>query len=536
MKKPLEKLSLPSLFELNIALKYLVPRMRYLSVSMISVISVLVIATVVWLTIVFFSATEGLEKRWTEKLIALTAPVRVTPQDAYYKSYYYMIDAMTEHSGFAAKSLREKQESEKTDPYNAEVDPALSSAFPKPDLNEKREVLDLVKETKSVLESTQGVKNVKVSFFDTAFANVRLRLVRFTGAPSNNSFEQESTTHLLSQASYLINFDPTQNLGILLLAPTIQDKVNIQDVSARLGTPLDLEVKKVANLWQLPSHPHLGQGAILPKSFRDSGVLIGDSGTFNYFSPSATGLHEQHIPFFVAGFYDPGIIPIGGKLILASEKIVSQIEAASLAQDTLFPTGFNVQFDEYKKAPLVQAEIESKLHKKGLDRYFAVQTYDHFDFTKDIFQQLKSEKNLFSLIAIIIVIVACSNIISMLVILVHDKKKEVAILRALGATKKSIGFIFGLSGFLMGAGGSIIGSIAAYFTVKHLDLLLQFLGHLQGFDVLNAQFFGTSIPNEVSAYAVWLVISATAFLSTIAGLFAALQACRQNTSEALRSE
>ena len=124
----------------------------------------------------------------------------------------------------------------------------------------------------------------------------------------------------------------------------------------------------------------------------------------------------------------------------------------------------------------------------------------------------------------------------MLVILVHDKQKEVAILRALGASKSSIGLIFGLCGFLMGAIGSTIGAAIAFFTVKNLPLLLDFLGRLQGFDVLNASFFGTTIPTEVSAYSVFLVICATAIVSTLAGIVAAFKASHQNTSEALRSE
>ena len=124
----------------------------------------------------------------------------------------------------------------------------------------------------------------------------------------------------------------------------------------------------------------------------------------------------------------------------------------------------------------------------------------------------------------------------MLIILVHDKQKEIAILRALGASKLSIGFIFGVCGFLMGTFGSIVGVITAYFTVKNLPYLLDFLGRLQGFDVLNASYFGTQIPTEVSAYSVFLVMITTVLISTLAGIVAAFKASRQNTSEALRAE
>ena len=71
------------MFELSVATKYLIPKWRQLSVSIISLISIAVIAVVVWLIVVFFSVTYGLEKSWIHKLVALTAPVRITPTEEY---------------------------------------------------------------------------------------------------------------------------------------------------------------------------------------------------------------------------------------------------------------------------------------------------------------------------------------------------------------------------------------------------------------------------------------------------------------------
>ncbi|MCP5507549.1 MAG: ABC transporter permease, partial [Chlamydiales bacterium] len=86
------------MFELSVALKYLTPRWKQLSVSIISLISILVISLVVWLIVVFFSVAYGLEKGWTHKLIAMTAPVRITPTEDYYHSYYYQIDSISANS------------------------------------------------------------------------------------------------------------------------------------------------------------------------------------------------------------------------------------------------------------------------------------------------------------------------------------------------------------------------------------------------------------------------------------------------------
>lgn len=490
------------MFEVSIALQYLIPRRRYLSVSIISTISILVIATVVWLTIVFFSATEGLERRWTEKLISITAPVRLVPTETYYHSPYYLIDSVSHSSNFTLKSLRDKLNAKTLNPYNPQEDQELPSDFPKDKIT-----IDLVKEAEKACTAITAVQNVHTTIFETAFATTTVRLVRTT---PQTSFD-ELTTRILTQPSYLVNFDPESKTIDRVIIPS---QYTIGQIK-----------QSIAN-----------DGALFPKSFRDAGVLIGDRGTFSYYSPQATSLQEQQIPFVVAGFYDPGIIPIGGKLILVNESVVSLIQSVSQPEESLMPAGFNVSFDDYKKASIVKKEIEENLQKAHLSSYFRVETYDQYEFTKDIFQQLKSEKNLFSLISLIIIVVACSNIISMLIILVRDKHKEVAILRALGASKKSVGLIFGLSGFLMGASGSLIGALGAYITVKNLSSLLAFLGKLQGFEVLNASFYGEMMPTDVSIYAVILVMVSTAFISTLAGIIAAIQASRQNTSEALRAD
>lgn len=689
------------MFELSVAAKYLIPRLKYLSYSIISTISIFVIAVVVWLVIVFFSATEGLEKRWTERLISITAPVRILPTQKYYNSYYYLIDSVSSKSNYTLKSLQEKEEAMVTDPYDVNFDAALPYDFPKPYLNKEGKLVDLVKLAEKAAVNVPYVPNISCSPFESAFANVRIRTTR-----KNQLIQGEVTQQLITQAAYVTNFDVKKmsfkntllplkapdlenmlvsfdeavsgisqgdaqstalkkelkafferikvkelitpqggwSLPLHFLPEVVQFDVRVLSIHDRLyeihlvnqKTPLEpnwiegvlkkeqdvytfipknkserirVDVKRVPlrvpggitlrstlqetkgpllstsgieffvmfslqghtlqgvtekgvleinsfvenpvtngdkdvglwleagkSSWVFSPNFLLGEPILLPKSFRENGVLIGDVGNLSYFSYGASSMQEQRLPVFVAGFYDPGIIPIGGKLILARNEVVSLIYSAGQTNDTLLPTGLNVNFANVKLAKVVRDDIEKNFQAYGIQGYFTVQSYDQYDFSKDIFQQLKSERNLFSLIALIIIVVACSNIISMLIILVHDKRKEVAILRALGASKKSIGFIFGFCGLCLGAVGGIIGAILAYYTVKNINQLLAFLGKLQGFDVLNAAFYGASIPTDVSAYAVIFVICITAIASLLAGLIAALKACRENTSDALRTE
>ena len=145
------------MFELSIAFKYLIPRWRQLSVSIISIISILVIALVVWLILVFFSVSNGLQNIWVEKLITLTAPVRITPTKAYYDSYYYQIDSISERSHFTTKSIKEKHLSEITDPYEPEIDEEVPSQWRLPDHHPDGSLKDLVKEAFDSVGSIKGV-------------------------------------------------------------------------------------------------------------------------------------------------------------------------------------------------------------------------------------------------------------------------------------------------------------------------------------------------------------------------------------------
>jgi len=289
-------------------------------------------------------------------------------------------------------------------------------------------------------------------------------------------------------------------------------------------------------LTALPLDEPIGEGILLPKSFRDGGVLLGDRGTLSYLAPTASLLQEQFVPVYVAGFYDPGIIPIGGKFIFANPDTTALIRSSHTLDDKASVTnGINVRFNDLTQAEAVKQQLIQKLKDKGIHRYWTVETYRDYEFTKEIMQELQSQKNLFTLIAVVIIIVACSNIISMLIILVNDKKTEIGILRSMGASSKSIALIFGLSGALIGVGGSLIGILGALITLNYLDLLLKGLSLLQGHDMFNASFYGQVMPHELSFEALGFVLAATGIISLLAGIVPAVKACLLKPSHILRT-
>ena len=280
------------------------------------------------------------------------------------------------------------------------------------------------------------------------------------------------------------------------------------------------------------------QGIILPKALQKSGALIGDEGSLVYSIQTATSLTEQKLPVFVAGFYDPGLFPVGSRFIIVPNDITRMINAsvATFSPDATPTNGIYIWTNDINQIDSLKLSLEKKLHSANIAPYWKVETYKDYEFSKDMMQQFQSDRLLFTLIAIIVLIVACSNIISLLILLVHDKKREIAVMQALGATKKSIAYIFGICGIIMGAISSVIGTIAAYFTLKHIDMVAGLLSSVQGHNAFNAVFLGDSLPSQMSIDALLLVLIATPIISLVAGLIPAIKATKLSPSSNLRSQ
>ncbi len=636
------------MFEFSIAMNYLIPRWRQLSVSIISLISMLVISLVVWLILIFFSVTEGLEKGWIQKLISLTAPIRVTPTEHYFNSYYYLVDTISQRSDYTVKSIGEKRFASETDPLDTDVDELPPAEWPLPDFDSQGELIDPVKRAFSVFE------NLKLKASDFQISAGQLSLTRAGLPPFNTasylgSIDKENQTlkntllppsiedinhciFTLKSPSFLDQIDVKSlqttslwkipktlipksglyygmgcfkngelvqvvipentkdltSLGDMLKGFTslkvvtlkvepdetafVFDKINgnlglpplyfPQKTTLNLTKPLesldsvsvalkiqegewqgdvplrDLSLKEALMSTDLSFEPHplFGEPILLPKSFKEQKVYLGDRGFLSYYAPTASSVQEQKIPVFVLGFYDPGIIPIGGKFILANNSLVSLFAQAHNEGNRMQTSGIHLRFDDLKQAASLKEKILKQFEKKEIAPYFKIETYEEFEFTKDLIQQLKSERNLFTLIATVIIIVACSNIISMLIILVNDKKLEIGILRSLGATSRHIATIFGICGAVMGCLGSFIGVFAASLTLKNLNHLIAFLSRMQGFDLLNPVFYGDTLPKEMSMEALAFVVTSTIVLSLFAGIIPAFKASALKPSQILKAE
>jgi len=474
-------------------------------------LSVAVISLVVWLVLVFLSVTSGIEKNWLSKLTALNAPLRISPTEKYYTSYFYQIDSLSAASNYTVKTIGEKAANPLSDPYSQENDMEIPPYWPQADRDAAGKLRDPVR------LAIREIESLKKDFPGLHFQDYEV-----SGALLRLQLNRQGHTSYLSQMSYLLSLaDENPRLSELLVPDTDNNPFAARIENGKIVLPTGVE-----------------QPVLLPKSYRDSGVLVGDRGFLCYSAPSAATSQEQRISIRVAGFYDPGFLSLGNRCLIVPGGVTRMIYAAAqtYSPDGTPTNGFFLWPTSLEELPALKEEIALRFEQTGIGSYWKVASFEEYEFSKDLLQQFRSDKTLFTLIAGIILLVACCNIISLLILLVNDKKREIAILQSMGAPKKSIAAIFAMCGMAMGLLSCLIGSGLALFTLHHLDALVSFLSALQGRAAFNPLYFGQHLPNQLSKDALLFVLLATPLLSLLAGLIPALKASHIRPSEALRSE
>ena len=141
------------------------------------------------------------------------------------------------------------------------------------------------------------------------------------------------------------------------------------------------------------------------------------------------------------------------------------------------------------------------------------------------------------LILILIVAVAAFNIVSTLVMVVTDKRKDVAILRTLGFGARSVMTVFMVQGTLIGLIGTAIGGVVGVITAVNVETLVPFLESLFGIEFFPASVYViTDFPAEMRWRDVGQIIFVSLTLSFLATIYPAWRASKVQPAEELRYE
>jgi lipoprotein-releasing system permease protein len=185
-------------------------------------------------------------------------------------------------------------------------------------------------------------------------------------------------------------------------------------------------------------------------------------------------------------------------------------------------TGFQIMTDDWRKADRTAHAIEEVLGPP----FFAT---DWMRMHKNLFSWMELEKYALFLALCLIVAVAAFNLVSMLIMIVIDKRKDIAILKAMGAPTNGITRIFMIQGTLIGVLGTVLGSA--------VGLLLCWLQDTFNIIPLPPEiYFINSLPVDVRVPDVLLVCAVALFVSFLATMYPARRAARLYPVEVFRLE
>ena len=314
----------------------------------------------------------------------------------------------------------------------------------------------------------------------------------------------------------LTNDGKVQKVLLNAIDPAQERKVSIIDGFMKQGSLDDL----VAG----------GFGVVIgDKAATKLGVGMGDKVTF--VSPEVTvtpaGMFPRMKRFTVVGIFHVGAGELDGYLGVTNLQDLARLHRWKPDQ----VQGLRLKFTDLFKAPRTAYDIAQNL---GEHQYYSR------DWTRthgNLYQAIGMEKSIIGLLLLLIVAVAAFNIISTLVMVVNDKRGDIAILRTLGATPGQIMAIFMVQGTVIGVVGTLIGAGVGILAALNVSSAISALEGLIGHKFLNADvYFIDYLPSQLMAQDVLLVCGAALVLSFLATLYPAWRAARTQPAEALRYE
>jgi lipoprotein-releasing system permease protein len=226
-----------------------------------------------------------------------------------------------------------------------------------------------------------------------------------------------------------------------------------------------------------------------------------------------------------------GVFEVGLQDHDASLALVSLADAADLRGDAkAVPAGLRVRFGDAMQAPARAADLRAAAGE-------GLQVRDWSEEHSAYFRAIRIEKTMMSLILLLVVAVAAFNIVAALVMVVNEKRSDIAILRTLGMTPRGVIGVFLTQGLVIGTIGTLLGLVLGVTVAANVDSIVPVLERLFGFHVMDPSvYYITAIPSELRAGQI-ATITLVAFLLTVtATIYPALRGAATEPAEALRYE
>src|ERR1700722_13609356 len=194
------------------------------------------------------------------------------------------------------------------------------------------------------------------------------------------------------------------------------------------------------------------------------------------------------------------------------------------------PTGIRLKFDDVLEAPRLSRMAAARLNPP-------LKLRDWTEENEAYFRAIRIEKTMMGLILMLIVAVAVFNIVATLVMVVNDKRTDIAILRTLGLSPRGVLAVFMTQGVLIGWIGTALGVGLGLALALNVDVIVPFLEANFGFHIMDPDvYYISGIPSELHPPDVVRIAVAALLLTLIATVYPASQASRTQPADALRYE
>jgi lipoprotein-releasing system permease protein len=229
-------------------------------------------------------------------------------------------------------------------------------------------------------------------------------------------------------------------------------------------------------------------------------------------------------PLTVAGIFEAGHFEFDSSLAFAS------IEDAQALAGVSAPAGIRLRLADMHQAPRVASELHGSMSGELFIR-------DWSKVNAIWFAAVESQKRMMFIILTMIVAVAAFNLVSTLVMTVRDKQSDIAILRTLGASPRSIMTIFMVQGTLVGVLGAVLGVSLGVAVALNIDVIVPFIERLFKVQFLSQEVYLISeIPSQLRWGDVGWIGGVAVLLAFVATLYPSWSAARVKPAEALRYE
>ncbi|MEI7840909.1 MAG: lipoprotein-releasing ABC transporter permease subunit [Methylococcaceae bacterium] len=257
------------------------------------------------------------------------------------------------------------------------------------------------------------------------------------------------------------------------------------------------------------------------------GVAVGDKITV--ISPQVNSTPAGVVPrmrrFTIIGTFQVGMYEYDRNMAL-----IHLDDAAKLFRLENAVSGLRIKLDDLFNAPQITHELSKALYN---NYYVSDWTVAHSNF----FRAIQTEKTVMFIILLLIVAVAAFNIVSTLVMVVTDKRGDIAILKTQGLTSPAVMGIFMVLGAIIGAVGTVFGTVFGIILALNVETIVPAIEKLFHVQFMAADvYYISELPSKLVWTDVYSIAGMAFFLSLLATIYPAWQAAKINPAEVLRYE